>query len=208
MYLDHVRIRAAIFASSPSPEHYARRIAPWVQLAWDAPEVAGAEYELYFGTNPDITANPKYTGVSETFDPGVLNYLTDYYWRMDTIADGVTHAGDVWTFATGGAATDPLPADGALNQPISDGATLAWTPDSWATSFKVYAGRFGTLDYLGEVTEPVFSGYPTPFELAAYQWRVDEYVNGMLTVPGDIWEFTTRQRLIGCPVGDINGDCR
>jgi hypothetical protein len=208
MYLDNVRLRSAVFASLPSPAHYAQRVAPWVQLAWDEPEVTDAVYELYFGTSPDITVNPKYTNVSGTFDPGTLNYLTDYYWRVDTITNGQTHTGDVWTFTTGGVATDPVPSDGALNRPISDAATLAWTPDSWATSFKVYAGRFGVLDYLGEMTVPVFNGYATPHELAIYQWRVDEYVDGVLTTTGPLWEFTTRERLIACPAGDISGDCR
>ncbi len=206
MYIDHVQIRAAVLANTPVPANGGVRIHPTPELSWQEPPLENATYNLYFGPNPDVASNPIWTNVHPPFNPGTLDYMTTYYWRVDTIVGSNVFYGDVWTFTTGGKASDPSPANGAVNLPMTD-KHLTWSGDSWATSFKVYAGTQFPLSYLGEVTTPMYPNYPTPYELTTYYWRVDEYVNGQLAVEGDVWQFATRQRMDACPDGDLSGDC-
>jgi hypothetical protein len=72
-------------------------------LSWTAGLYADS-HDVYFGTNP----NP---GIAElqgnqpetTFDPGILNLNTTYYWRVDEVSDSHPDSpwtGDVWSFKT------------------------------------------------------------------------------------------------------------
>jgi len=207
MYIDNVQIRAAVLCNTPVPANGAVRIQPAPVLSWQEPPLEeDASYTLYFGPNPDIASNPKWTDVHPPFHPGTLEYMTTYYWRIDTVAGDTVFMGDDWTFTVGGKTSDPNPANGAVNLPMTD-KNLMWSGDSWATSYKVYAGTQFPLLYLGEVLTPIYPHYPTPYELTTYYWRVDEYVNGQLAVEGDVWQFSTRQRMDACPEGDLSGDC-
>ncbi|MBN1124637.1 MAG: lamin tail domain-containing protein, partial [Sedimentisphaerales bacterium] len=206
LFIDNVLIRAAILAHSPVPAQTSTGIYPLVQLSWEEPEVPGATFDLYFGPNSDVTSNTKITNVHPPFETGALDYITPYYWRVDTVVGMDVFQGDTWTFTTGGKTFNPTPADGLINVPLSD-KNFAWSGDVWATSYKVYAGTRFPLSYLGEVASPMYLNYPTPNAETTYYWRVDEYVNGQLAVEGDVWQFTTRQRMTACPEGDISGDC-
>ncbi len=206
LFIDNVQIRAAVLAHSPLPTGGTEGVEPSVQLIWQEPSVPGATFDLYFGSNPDVTANPKTTDVHPPFPAGTLDYMTPYNWRIDTIVGAEVFEGDLWSFTTGGKTSVPCPADGQTNVSLSD-KDLTWSGDPWATSYKVYAGTLFPLSYLGEVTSALYPGYPTPNEETTYFWRVDEYLNGQLAVAGDVWQFTTRQRMVACPEGDISGDC-
>lgn len=205
-FFDNVQIRADVLAHSPIPSVATEGVDISVQLDWQEPSVPGSTFDLYFGSNLDVTSNPKTTDVAPLFNPGALEYITPYYWRIDTIVGAEVFEGDLWSFTTGGKASTPSPADGSVNISLSD-KDLTWLGDTWATSYKVYAGIQFSLSYLGEVTSALYPGYPTPNQETTYFWRVDEYLNGQLAVGGDVWQFTTRQRMIACPDGDINGDC-
>ena len=206
LFIDNVQIRAAVLAYSPIPARGTAGVTPSLSLNWQEPDVPGATYDLYFGTNPEVASNPKITGVHPPFNTGTLDYITPYYWRIDTVVGTDVFLGDAWVFTTGGKTSNPNPADGLVNVSLSD-KNLAWSGDTWATSYKVYAGTHLPLSYLGEVTSPTYPNYPTPNAETTYFWRVDEYVNGQLAVSGDVWRFTTSQRMIACPEGDISGDC-
>lgn len=206
LFIDNVQIRAAVLAHSPVPAGGSKGVNPQSQLSWQEPDVPGATYALYFGPNSEVTANPRFINVSPPFDTGTLDFVTPYYWRVDTIAGSDVFEGDPWTFTTGGKTANPSPADNSVNVSLS-AHNLTWSGDTWATSYKVYAGTQFPLDYLGEVTSPLYPGYPTPNAETTYYWRVDEYVGDQLAVAGDVWQFTTRQRLTACPQGDLSGDC-
>ena len=75
-------------------------------LHWK-PGNASYQHDVYFGTNYDAVANamtssPEYQGrqsaATVTFDPGTLNPLTHYYWRIDEVNEGAIIPGDVWDF--------------------------------------------------------------------------------------------------------------
>jgi hypothetical protein len=80
-------------------------------LTW-SPSVFAASHEIYFGTDKDAVRNadtgaPEYKGTSdlgaETFDPGMLEWDSTYYWRVDEVNDTNPNSpwmGLVWSFTT------------------------------------------------------------------------------------------------------------
>jgi len=88
-------------------------------LNWKEPLASDSydfSYDIYFGTvsgNLDMI----YSGVSHTTcDPGTMELNTWYYWRVDTITDGVTISGNELKFLVPG--LKEYPADG---EPIGGG---------------------------------------------------------------------------------------
>jgi hypothetical protein len=80
-------------------------------LTW-TPGVYGASHEIYFGIDKEAiknadTSSPEYKGSgnlgSESFEPGLLEWNTTYYWRVDeannTNADS-PWTGPLWSFTT------------------------------------------------------------------------------------------------------------
>ncbi|MBN1816036.1 MAG: lamin tail domain-containing protein [Sedimentisphaerales bacterium] len=176
-------------------------------LRWRAPEDAvQASYNLYFGTDPDQWETIR-TGLTETTFSPSMQWDCDYYWRVDVVLDDAVYPGTLWSFRTGGKATQPVPIDGAMEVAIP-AVTLAWIPDSFVDAFKLYLGASLPLD-----STPVYEGSSPRFlleglsPLTTYYWRVDPYVHGEPTIPGDLWSFTTRQKPVECPQADMDGDC-
>ncbi|OHB78212.1 MAG: hypothetical protein A2Z25_23555 [Planctomycetes bacterium RBG_16_55_9] len=133
-----------------------------------------------------------------TYRPGPLELEKVYYWRVDEFDAVQTHKGEVWTFTTPGAVTDPRPANGAAD--VSMTTSLSWTQATNAASHQVYLGldkdairnaNTSSTEYKGSVA--LGSGSFDPGKLAwheVYYWRVDAvYTAG--PVKGPIWSFTT-----------------
>jgi len=80
-------------------------------LSW-SPGEAAASHEVYFGTDKEIvrnadTGSPEYKGTrdlgSESYDPGMLEWDTTYYWRVDEVNTTNSDSpwiGPVWSFTT------------------------------------------------------------------------------------------------------------
>jgi len=103
-----VELPATRKACCPLPPDEARGVDPAAVLQWEPPPlVDGPEYDVYFGTDPNL---PEQTLVAEgttpVFDPeGDMAAGTRYYWRVDVYdpnTGGVpkTVRGDVWSFTT------------------------------------------------------------------------------------------------------------
>ena len=98
-------------ANIPNPPNKAKDIKHTPLLKWAAGDKATSS-QLYFGTDKEAvknadTASPEYKGSieldAETYDPGLLEWDTDYYWRIDSVNDldaGSPREGVVWTFKT------------------------------------------------------------------------------------------------------------
>lgn len=79
-------------AISPDPAKGAvADLATLAELSWQAspdPNIASVDYDVFFGTEPNIVLNPLYTDVATPFnlaDNGIyLDYNTRYYWRVDS----------------------------------------------------------------------------------------------------------------------------
>ncbi len=94
-------------SSNPSPEHGAVDVLRDTVLRWMAGQTATA-HDVYLGTSiSDVeaasTGNAMGVLVSQgqsdtSFDAGRLEFGQIYYWRVDEVAGGQTHKGDVWSF--------------------------------------------------------------------------------------------------------------
>jgi hypothetical protein len=80
-------------------------------LSW-SPGEAAASHQVYFGTDKEVvrnadTSSPEYKGTrdlgSETYDPGMLEWDTAYYWRIDEVNNTNPDSpwtGPLWSFTT------------------------------------------------------------------------------------------------------------
>jgi len=95
---------------NPQPEKGAVDIGMNAVLGW-SPADNAASHEIYLGTDEATVrhadvGSPEYkaskTLGDESYDPGLLESGTAYYWRVDEVDDqGNTSKGPVWSFTTG-----------------------------------------------------------------------------------------------------------
>jgi len=88
-------------AYNPEPADGRSFVAMDSILSW-SPAYNAKLHTVYFGTDFDTVANatggrPK---AMTTYDPGLLEPLTTYYWRVDELTGAVTQQGEVWSFTT------------------------------------------------------------------------------------------------------------
>jgi len=96
---------------NPNPSNSAVDVKQ-TQIITFSPSVFAASHELYFGTDKDAvknadTGSPEYKGTrdlgSETYDPGMLEWDTTYYWRVDEVNNANPDSpwtGILWSFTT------------------------------------------------------------------------------------------------------------
>ncbi len=91
--------------SNPSPADGAADQSLSVNLRWTGgdPDGDSVTYDVYFEANdptPDVLVSNDQSGA--TYDPGMLNANTDYFWQIKANDEhGPATAGLVWDFATG-----------------------------------------------------------------------------------------------------------
>jgi len=93
-------------ASNPNPADGATSVSINADLTWTAGSDTES-HDVYFGTsNP-----PPFRGnqASVTFDPGIMNENTKYYWRIDEVNGSCKNTGTVWNFRTFGSPPPPPP---------------------------------------------------------------------------------------------------
>ncbi len=98
-------------ASDPIPANSSTNIdVVDIELSWAAGDTA-VFHDVYFGTDQAVVMNATTAtaGIFQgnqagaVFDPGVLDFDTTYYWRIDEVESTnpmVVHTGDVWSFTT------------------------------------------------------------------------------------------------------------
>ncbi len=87
-----------------------------MQLSWTG-GFGSKLHTVYFGDNFDDVNNAT-GGLSQgttTYTPGPLESEKVYYWRVDEFDSINTYKGDVWGFATPGAAASLKPSNGAVD---------------------------------------------------------------------------------------------
>jgi hypothetical protein len=84
-------------ARYPNPPNSAATVNITADLTWTAGRGA-TSHDVYFGTSnpPPFIWNQTDT----TFDPGTMDYITMYYWRIDEVNKWGTTMGPVWCFTT------------------------------------------------------------------------------------------------------------
>ena len=186
----------------PEPAEGAESVDLNVVLSWTAG--FGAKlHTVYFGEDFDEVNN-----AADGLPQGITNYTPDsikkaktYYWRVDENDGFETYKGDIWSFTTLGAVSNPNPADGAVD--VKPSVVLSWVAGAVAASHEVYFGTDADAVANATKTSPE---YKVPKALGeesydpgilmlntAYFWRIDE-VNGVnpdSPWPGNVWSFTT-----------------
>ncbi len=94
---------------NPQPANGATNVGMATTLSWTA-AINAASHEVYFGQDKDTVrsadnSSPEYKGPKalsdESFDPGLLELGTTYYWRVDEVYNGNPVRGPVWSFTVG-----------------------------------------------------------------------------------------------------------
>ena len=207
-WIDNIQIYFKMLTTAhfPNPADGATNVSKNAILKW-APGVLAQKkgaHDVYFGTSfTDVNSATTATATifkgnqdPNNYDPpGAMTLGKTYFWRIDEVNGSTKWRGDVWTFDIEGYATNPYPADGAVDVP--DDVILKWTRGTDAKYHNVY---FGTSESAVEAATTATSGiYKTQLNkgteqydpVAAvgkqYFWRIDE-VN-TITVKGYVWDF-------------------
>jgi len=96
---------------NPNPANGAVDVKQTQVLSW-SPNVYAASHQVFFGADEDAvknadTGSPEYKGTrdlgSESYDPGMLEWDTAYYWRIDEVNNTNPDSpwtGILWSFTT------------------------------------------------------------------------------------------------------------
>jgi hypothetical protein len=155
---------------------------------------------VYFGeTFEEVdTATGGQAQGTTTYNPGTLKMAKTYYWRVDEFDIVETHKGDIWSFTTEGAVSDPSPADDAVD--VTQTPTLTWAPGVFGATHEVYFGADPDaleLKASGSLGEESYEPGQLEWD-TTYYWRVDEANDANPDSPwtGPLWSFTTADFLI------------
>ncbi|MFQ5410845.1 MAG: PKD domain-containing protein [Phycisphaerae bacterium] len=200
-------------ATNPQPADGMTGVILTPMLNWTPDTANATAHDIYFGMNQTTVANadhtsPVFQGAFDVatgpppFNPGNLQGMTTYYWRIDSVTTDGTTKGEVWQFRTGpGKAASPTPAH--FDTDVSINTTLGWTTGSGALTHEVYLGTneamVGSASILsvppGVTLFTTIGTILDPGVLIAdttYFWRVDTVApDGTTRTQGDIWRFTT-----------------
>jgi len=186
-------ISGFIESGNPDPADGTKLMDTLAILTW-VPGPFGAEFDVYFGTNPEPGADELVGRVTEAthFATGLAEGQT-YYWRIDDVAaDGTITTGNVWSFwIPPRGAYNPSPADG---EEVTDtDADLSWEAD-WNPV--MYVVHFGTN--VDEVTNAQVGSGPPIIDIGhdpgplmpstTYYWRVDTFYG--MWIAGPVLSFT------------------
>jgi hypothetical protein len=183
----------------PEPADNAEGVNINVELSW-TPGFGAKLHTVYFGESFEEVDSPTggQTQGTSTYNPGTLEMAKTYYWRVDEFDAVETYKGDVWSFITEGAVSNPTPANGAVD--VTQSPILTWQHGIFADNYEVY---FGTdedsldLKKSGSLGQESYDA--TDLEWGAtYYWRIDETNDTHPDSPwtGPLWSFTTASFLI------------
>ena len=126
-------------AYNPEPADGSVSIDPNDDLSWTEGFGSILHY-VYFSDNFDEVnaAAGALPHGSTRYEPGPLKLAQTYYWRVDEFDIFETQKGDVWSFTTQGAVSNPSPANGAVD--VTQTPVLTWSHGIFADSHQIYFG--------------------------------------------------------------------
>ena len=189
--------------SNPSPGDTASDVQVTTQLSWtggDPDPNDVVSYDVYFDTATPPTALVSETQLSEEFDPGVLDPLTPYYWKIVSEDHfGLTTDGPVWSFTTmdnhpPNVPSNPSPQDRQSN--VSTTTDLSWTggdPDMGDTvTYDVYFDKSNPPAALvSQDQSPTTYDPGTLIAGTPYYWKIVAEDNHNTVSEGPVWTFNT-----------------
>ena len=169
-------------------------------------------FDVYFGDSnppPKVASN----STRNFYDPygpsGLLNFSTEYYWKIDVWDDQDNPTfGDTWSFTT--RANNPpntpdaiYPINNSKNIPIN--ADLIWSgddPDGDNTTYDVFFGEYDPFEDPPLVSDNVTtkSFDPSPDDhnlkfLTKYAWKIVAWDKYGLSASSPIFTFTTQENV-------------
>ncbi len=194
-------------AYNPEPADGSVSIDPNDDLSWTEGFGSILHY-VYFSDNFDEVnaAAGALPHGSTRYEPGPLKLAQTYYWRVDEFDIFETYKGDVWSFTTQGAVSNPSPANGAVD--VTQTPVLTWSHGKFADSHQIYFGTdidavknadASSSEYKGTGNLGSESIDPGQLEWnTTYYWRIDEANNANADSPwtGLLWSFSTADFLI------------
>ena len=152
---DVTTVTAVIYekaALDPDPPDGAADASRHTALSW-MPGGMAAKHNIYFGTNfEDVnSANDPHTPPgrgqqaldANSYDPGELEFASDYYWRIDEVNGPNTWRGDLWSFTTTNKADADFNIDGSVDFPdyaaLADKWLSAWDDPGFDEVYDLYA---------------------------------------------------------------------
>jgi uncharacterized protein (TIGR02145 family) len=186
-------------AFNPQPENEGSDQPLNAVLSWTGadPDNDPLTFDVYLGTNY-LNMTLVSQGQSETsYDPGLLDYSTQYIWSITT-SDGLySTEGEYWSFYTvdnypPDLPSNPIPSNQETN--VSTSVTLSWTcsdPNNDPLLYDVYIGTDSenmTLVSSGQSSTSYNPG--TLNNSTQYYWKI-VVSDGDVTTEGEIWVFTT-----------------
>jgi len=143
--------------SHPSPGNGINGVSSAAALSWDEPTAyTPTSYDVYFGTNPTVRSNPRYTVYTANYTPPeYLAAETTYYWAVDSNDAGTIYAGDSWSFTT------YVPVDGDLvaNFILSKALTTHYASASAYYGVLLYSEITGNT----ELKDSVIAAFPSSY---------------------------------------------
>ncbi|MBS3778371.1 MAG: hypothetical protein KGY50_03655 [Candidatus Thermoplasmatota archaeon] len=187
-------------ASDPFPEDNAVNVSLSVNLSWVGIDPDGDDltYNIFFGTSITIP-NVEVVWPTETYNPGLLEYNTQYYWRIDSYADDGASTGPTWTFTTRDdvppyTPSNPFPNDSSID--VSVFCNLSWTggdPDGDNVTYDVYFGTDSNPSLYLENSSTTNITLPQLSYSTQYFWKIIAEDDYGYVASGPIWTFTTEQ---------------
>ena len=95
--------------ANPQPANSTADVSMATVLSW-TPATNAASHQVYLGLDKDTVrsadaTSPEYKGSralgAESYDAGLLEANTTYYWRVDAVTNGTPVKGPVWSFTVG-----------------------------------------------------------------------------------------------------------
>jgi hypothetical protein len=216
-------------ASNPNPLNNSINVDININLSWMGSDPDSQDiltYNIFFG----VTTNPPNVEIVfplTEFNPGILIYATQYYWRIDTYdGQGGATTGSLWTFTTKDDTPPYIPSNPSpLNNSVDVDvfSNLSWVGVSWVggdpdgdnVTYDVY---FGILSNPPLVESDLENLTFTPGILTyntQYYWRIDAWDTYGYSTTGPLWTFTTPENkstnihidsILSWSGGDPDGD--
>jgi len=207
------------WAFSPDPPDGTTDVIRSPTLSWRGGERA-VQHDVYLGEDENTVANATsgslgtYRGRQPTemttYDPGILDWGTTYYWRVDEVNEADPNGpweGSVWSFTTTDCIKSPHPLDRASDVPQP--VVLSWVPGGPGLQYDLYLGEnqndvaSATPQtpgiYRGRQLVDLTTYDPGVLKLGkTYYWRVDgvDKADPQRPWKGTAWSFTTADFIV------------
>jgi hypothetical protein len=190
--------------NTPTPANQSTDISINTNLSWNGgdPDSDPVMYDVYFG---NISSPPKVVSNQSTltFNPGSLNYLETYYWKIVAWDDqDWSTVGPIWHFTTKEEPNQPpnipyspIPYDGEINVSLS--IILQWSggdPNNDSVTYDVFFGTTSSPPKI--VANQSELSYNPPGDLdylETYYWKIVAWDDQDASASSPVWHFTTQE---------------